>query len=173
MNKLLFFLLSALVVYFQLSVFGVFFNAKLIPNVVLSFVICLVLLQGIEKSLIWIMLIGFLIDIGSAWLWGTSALILAVTSAIAEKINRYTEIRSLKSGQIFVLAFSLLASSFAFDFLGLAISKIESYWLGQNIFYSFSFFSFEYGAKSAAAIMAGIFIYYLFRKWNVAYKLSS
>lgn len=173
MNKLLFFLLSALVVFFQLSVFGVFFDAKLIPNVALSFVICLVLLQGIEKSLIWIMLVGFLLDIGSAWLWGTSALILVVASAIAEKINRYTEIRSLKSGQIFVLAFTLLSSSVTFDFLGVVFSKFESYWLDRNIFYNFSLFSFEYGAKSAAAIMMGVFVYYLFRKWNVAYKLSS
>ena len=137
MNKFLFFLLSVIIVYFQLSVFGIFFDARVIPNVVLSFVICLVLLAGIEKSLVWVVLSGLLFDISSAWLWGTSAFIFVIVSALADKINKYTEIRSLKSAQMLVLAFVLLVSSFAFDFLGFVFSKIENQWLGKNVFYGF------------------------------------
>jgi cell shape-determining protein MreD len=173
MNKFFFFLLSVIIVFFQLSVLGVFFDARVIPNVALSFVICLVLLLGIEKSLVWIILVGFLIDIGSAWLWGTSALIFVIASALTDTINKYTEIRSLKSAQMFVLAFVLLFSSFAADFFGIVFSKIESQWIGRNVFYGVSFFSFEYGVKSVAAVATGIVIYYLIRKWNVAHRLSS
>jgi rod shape-determining protein MreD len=173
MNKFLFFLFCVIIVFFQLSVFGVFLSARVIPNLALSLIICLVLLQGIERSLVWIILTGFLIDIGSAWLWGTSALIFVIVSGLADKINKYAEIRSLKSAQMLVLAFALLVSSFTFDFLGFVFSKIESQWIGRNVFYEFSFFSFEYGVKSAAAVAVGIVIYYLIRKWNVVHRLSS
>jgi hypothetical protein len=74
---------------------------------------------------------------------------------------------------MFVLAFALLVSSFTSDILGFVFSKIENQWLGKNVYYYFSFFSFEYGIKSATAVVVGIVIYYLIRKWNVAQRLSS
>jgi rod shape-determining protein MreD len=173
MNKFLFFLICIIIVFFQLSVLGIFFDARVIPNVALSLVVCLALLLGFEKSLAWAILAGLLIDMGSAWLWGTSALIFVIVSGLVDKINAYAEIRSLKSAQMLVLVSVLLVSSFTFDFLGIVFSKIEGQWIGKDLFYDFSFFSFEYGAKSAAVVASGIVIYYLFRKWNVTHRLSS
>jgi rod shape-determining protein MreD len=161
------------VAFFQLSVLGVFFDARKIPNLALAFAVSLALLCGFRKGFAWVAIIGFLLDIGSSWLWGTGALIFVIVGWLVDNFNKYAEIRSLKSVQVFALAAITTFSIVAFDVLGFIFSKLENNWFGKNIFFNLDFFSPEYGLRIIGTGAAGFLAYFIMRKLNVPTWLST
>lgn len=162
-NFILFFFCIA-AVFFQLSAEGAFFSERRIPDLALALVITLVVANGFEKSVGWIVLIGLVIDAGSASIFGTTALVYLLVGWMINFLITFANIRSRK---IFFLGF-LAAVAALFEIikdLSIAESfRLKVHYLQKTFHYPINFFSLDYLLKIFYTVLAVYIVYYIFRK---------
>ncbi len=78
---------------FQYSILGIFFQNGRIPNLFVALVTSLAIIFGFEKSLKWVVFAGFLLDAGSAWLFGSGILALVIILWLIDKVKAIAEFR--------------------------------------------------------------------------------
>ena len=172
MKNFILFIFCVAVVFVQLSVEGVFFTGRRIPDLALAFVITLVLAMGFKKSFKWILLTGLLIDVGSSAVFGTAALAFFV---IGWAISRFAAHADMRSRKIFFLAsFAVIVaiSEIVKDFFILASLKIKADFFHETFNASFHIFSLDYFLKIFYTILAAYVIYYIFRRVSRALFLE-
>ncbi|OGI25387.1 MAG: hypothetical protein A3J76_02025 [Candidatus Moranbacteria bacterium RBG_13_45_13] len=164
MKNYFLFVFCFLAVVFQLSVLGNFFDAKRLPDLVLIFSLTLILSLGFERSMVWLVVAGLLLDAGSNWRLGTTSLALVMLGMGLERILRFAEIRSRRF--LFVLLFGIIIafSKIVFDLASQMIFWMTAYYKKQPAGIQAAFFSQDYFLKIFYTILIGYFTYYIFRK---------
>jgi len=173
MRNLIFFIICLALTIFQLSVLGVFFSYNRLPDLILVFVIALVIQKGLEESLKWIVILGLLIDAGSHWLCGTSALVFLILGALFGALSEVTGIKTRKTLLLFSLAPIIAIFKIASDAAVIFLSKLENYWLGENFPEAIIFFSWDYVLKLTYTVLAGYLIYFLLKRvddWLLSFE---
>lgn len=172
MKNFIIFIFCIIVVFFQLSVEGIFFSNYRIPDLALAFVVTLVLAVGFKKSFKWILLTGLLIDAGSSAVFGTAALAFFV---IGWAISRFAAHADMRSRKIFFLAsFAVIVaiSEIVKDFFMLASLKIKADFFHETFGAPLHIFSLDYFLKIFYTILAAYAVYYIFRRVSRALFLE-
>lgn len=165
MRNFNFFILVFIVVLVQLSVLGSFVSPARMPNLILALVVSLVIYQGFEKYLGWIIFSGFLLDIGASWPWGSTSLLLVLAALGIDRLNAVSNIKSRHSLFYLSLAVVFALSLFAFDWASVGLLNVEKYFLKGGQFVSFPFeINFDYFLKSVYTILGGFAVYFVIRK---------
>jgi rod shape-determining protein MreD len=151
-------------VFLQLSVAGVFFSPRRIPDLALALVITLVLALGFKESLKWILLTGILVDAGSNTIFGTTALAYFLIGWMISGFIDVADIRSRKTFFLAVLAAVAAVSEILKDIFLFAALKIKANFLHKSFDTSLNVFSADYFFKILYTIIAAYAIYYIFRK---------
>jgi hypothetical protein len=172
MKNFALFILCVVMVFFQLSVVGVFFSAKRIPDLAMALVITLVLAMGFKESLKWILLTGILIDAGSPSVFGTMTLSYFLIVWMIAGLIDVTDIRSRKIFFLTALAAATAVSEIVKDVFIIAILKIKANFLHKPFGASLDVFSTDYFFKILYTIIAAYAIYYIFRKVSRALFLD-
>jgi rod shape-determining protein MreD len=165
-------ILCVVTVFFQLSVEGVFFSARRIPDLALALVITLVLTMGFKESLKWILLTGILIDAGSSTVFGTATLAYFLVGWMVAGLIDVADIRSRKTFFLAAFAATVLVSEIAKDIFIFAIFKIKANFLHEPFGASLNIFSADYFFKILYTIIAAYAIYYIFRRVSRALFLE-
>lgn len=172
MKNLVLIIFCVAIVFLQLSVAGVFFSVRRIPDVALALVITLVLTMGFKESLKWILLIGILIDAGSSVVFGTATLAYFLIGWMVSGLIEVADIRSRKAFFLAAFAAAATVSEIAKDVIILASSKIKAIFLHESYGVSIHFFGFDYFFKIVYTIFAAYVIYYIFRRISRALFLE-
>lgn len=165
MKKIPLFIFIAILAILQLSVLGAFLGAQKIPNIILALAICLVIQKGSENYIRWIVIAGFLIDLGSSGLLGTSALLLVAFTFAVDKLNSVSNIQSRRL--LFYPFFALVIAIFVFlfDWASLGIGSIENYiFSGRAALFPPIQLNADYFWKIALTILSGYAIHYILKK---------
>lgn len=164
MKNFALFVLCVVTVFLQLSVVGVFFPARRIPDLALALVITLVLALGFKESLKWILLTGILIDAGSSVVFGTTALTYFLIGWMVSGLIDVADIRSRKTFFLAALAAAVAVSEILKDIFVFAILRIKANFLHKPFGISLNVFSADYFFKILYTIVAAYAIYYIFRR---------
>jgi rod shape-determining protein MreD len=157
----------AAVVLLHTSAAGALFKSERIPNITLALVISLVFILGFEKSLIWIILSGFLLDVVSGHIFGTSALLLVLIGWIISALSTAVDFKSRRL--LFLPTLFLLSAglTFLFDVLDSIISHFSISWFSfQGMVSSINYFDWDYFLKIIFTAFFVFIIYYLINKMN-------
>lgn len=150
---------------FQYSILGVFFQSGRIPNLFVALVVGLAIIFGFEKSLKWVIFAGFLLDAGSAWLFGSGILALVIVLWLIDKTKAIAEFRSKRYLFAFLLFLTAGISSVTFDILMELIIKAERLFSLSTSSASSNFsFEMDYALKTAYAASSVILVYFFVRK---------
>jgi len=161
-NLLIFILVLVLV---QLSVLDSFVSPARMPNLVLALAVSLVIYQGFEKYWGWIILGGFLLDIGASWPLGSTSLLLVLVALGIDRLNAVSNIKSRHLLFYLSLAVIFALSLFVFDWASVGLLNVEKYFLKNNRLISFPVeVNFDYFLKKAYTILGGFVIYFTIRK---------
>jgi cell shape-determining protein MreD len=159
------FILVSIVVLIQLSALGSFLSPARMPNLALALVISLVIFQGFERYLGWVIFSGFLLDAGTGWPMGSTPLLLVLIALGIDKLNSVANIRSGQSLFLLSLAVILVLSLFIFDWASIGLSSIEKHFLNNSqLTYSPVKIDFDYLMKSAYTVLSGFLIYFILKK---------
>jgi len=172
MKNLVLIIFCVITIFFQLSVEGVFFPARRIPDLALALVITLVLAMGFKEALKWILLTGILIDAGSSTVFGTATLAYFLIGWMVSGLIDVADIRSRKTFFLTVLAAAALISEIAKDVLIFAGLKIKANFFHESFGASLNIFSVDYLFKIIYTIFAAYVIYYVFRRVSRALFLE-
>lgn len=172
MRNLVLFAFCVTVVFFQLSVEGVFFAERRIPDLALALVITLVLALKFRASFKWILFMGFLIDAGSGGIFGTTALAYFLIGWAVSRFVVIADIRSRKAFFLATLAGAVFISEIIKDLFFLAGLKMRANYLNESLAASLNFLSVDYIFKIAYSMLAAFVIYYLFRRTSRALFLE-
>jgi hypothetical protein len=160
------------IVFLQLSVGGVFFSARRIPDLALALVITLVLAMGLKGSLKWILLTGILIDAGSSTIFGTAALAYFLIGWMLSGLIDVTDIRSKKTFFLAFFAAAAMLSEIVKDIFIFVSFKIRANFFHEPHNALLNIFSVDYLFKIIYTIFAAYVIYYIFRKVSRALFLE-
>jgi len=172
LKKFILFVFCLTAVFFQLSAEGAFFSERRIPDLALALVITLVVANGFEKSVGWIVLTGFFIDAGSAAIFGTTALAYLLVGWMIDFLITFANIRSRK---IFFLGFlAVMAALFEIikDLFVVESLRLKAFYLQKTFYYPMNIFSLDYLFKIFYTIAAVYLVYYIFRKISRALFLE-
>ncbi|MFH0930158.1 MAG: rod shape-determining protein MreD [Candidatus Moraniibacteriota bacterium] len=164
MKNFILFIFCAIAVFFQLSVEGSFFSPERIPDLALALVITLVISMGFEKSALWLVFTGLLIDAGSGTIFGTAALAYVFIGWAISHLAAVADIRSRKI--LFALSLGAITafSEIAKDLFFWASFRLKDYYLHQSFGTHINFFSLDYFFKIIYTVLVVYFIYYIFRR---------
>ena len=172
MKNFALFIFCVVTVFLQLSVAGVFFSARRIPDLALALVITLVLAMGFKESLKWILLTGILIDAGSSTVFGTATLVYFLIGWMVSGLVDVADIRSKKTFFLAAFAGAVAVSEVGKDIFLFAILKIKADFLHEPLGAFLNIFSTDYLFKILYTIIAAYVIYYIFRKVSRALFLE-
>lgn len=172
MKNFALFILCVVAVFLQLSVVGVFFPARRIPDLALALVITLVLTMGFKESLKWILLTGILIDAGSSTVFGTTTLAYLLIGWMVAGLIDVADIRSRKTFFLVAFAAAIVVSEIAKDIFIFFILKIKANFLHEPFGVSSNIFSADYFFKILYTIIAAYAVYYIFRRISRALFLE-
>lgn len=162
------FIFILVVVFLQLSVLGSFVSPARTPNLILALAVSLVIYQGFEKYLGWVILGGFLLDIGASWPLGSTSLLLVLVALGIDKLSAVSNIKSKHSLFYLSLAVVFVLSLFVFDWASVGLLSIEKYFLKNNQLISLPVkIDFDYLLKSIYTILSGFIIYFIVRKLEI------
>jgi len=164
MKNFVLFIFCVLAVLLQLSVAGVFFSARRIPDLALALAVALVVAQGFKKSWKWILLLGVLFDAGAGTSFGMATLALFLVGWIVSGVAKIADIRSKKYFFVVSLAAVAAFSETAKDLLLLAGLKMRANYLQEPLATALNIFSLDYFLKIAYTILATCAVYYIFRR---------
>jgi len=166
------FILCVVMVFLQLSVAGVFFSARRIPDLALALVITLVLTMGFKESLKWILLTGILIDAGSSTVFGTATLAYFLIGWMVAGLIDVADIRSKKTFFLAFFAAAVMISEIAKDIFIFVSFKIRANFFHEPHSALLNIFSVDYLFKIIYTIFAAYIIYYIFRRVSRALFLE-
>jgi rod shape-determining protein MreD len=169
MKNFTLFILCVVTVFLQLSVEGVFFSARRIPDLALALVITLVLALGLKESLKWILLTGILIDAGSSTVFGTTTLAYFLIGWMLSGLIDVADIRSKKTFFLAFFAAAAVFSEIAKDIFIFVSLKIRANFFHEMYGVPLNIFSVDYMFKIIYTIFAAYLIYYIFRKVSRAF----
>jgi len=159
------FIFCLVLILIQLSVLSSFVSPARTPNLILVLAVSLVVYQGFEKYLGWIIFSGFLLDIGASWPLGSTSLLLILIALGIDRLNAVSNIKSRHLLFYLSLAVIFALSLFIFDWASVGLLNIERYFLKNNQLISFPVeINFDYFLKSAYTILGGFVIYFIIRK---------
>ncbi|HLM84050.1 MAG TPA: hypothetical protein VK254_02480 [Candidatus Bathyarchaeia archaeon] len=164
MKNLTLFLFCIFIVFLQLSVEGVFFSERRIPDLALTLVITLVLTLGFKESVKWILLTGILIDAGSSAVFGTATLSFFL---IGWTISWFADVADIRSRKTFFLAtFALLVavSEIVKNFIVWGGLKTNASYSHKPLNAALHIFSADHFLKILYTIVAAYILYYIFRR---------
>jgi len=167
MRNLFIAVFCAAVVLLHISAAGIFFKAERIPNITLALVISLVFILGFEKSLVWIIFAGLLLDAVSGHIFGTSALLLALMGGMISALLTAVDFKSRRL--LFLPALFLLSAilTFLFDILEGVVIRVSGAWLNvRGLVSGINYFSSDYIFKIVFTALSVFFIYYLTKRLN-------
>jgi rod shape-determining protein MreD len=164
MKNLFLFVFCTIVVFFQLSAFGSFFSPERIPDLALALVITLVIAMGFEKSVLWLVFTGLLIDAGSGTIFGTATLAYVLIGWAISHLAAVADIRSRKILFAASLGAITVFSEISKDLFFWAGFHLKDYYLHQSFAVHINFFSLGYLMKMIYTVLAVYFIYYVFRR---------
>jgi len=167
MRNLFIAIFCAVVVILHISAAGVFFKAERVPNITLAFVISLVFILGLERSLVWIVLAGLLLDAVSGHIFGTSALLLVLMGWIISALSTAVDFKSRRMLFLPVLFFLSASLAFLFDILDRIFIRVSGVWFNSlGIVASINYFSWDYFLKIVFTALFVFVIYYLTKRLN-------
>jgi rod shape-determining protein MreD len=172
MKNFALFIFCVVTVFLQLSVAGVFFSARRIPDLAMALVITLVLTTGFKESLKWILLTGILVDAGSSTIFGTATLVYFLIGWMVAGLIDVADIRSRKTFFLAVFAAATVVSEIVKDIFIFAILKVKANFLHESFGTSLKVFSADYFFKILYTIIAAYAIYYIFRRISRALFLE-
>jgi rod shape-determining protein MreD len=165
MKKFYLFLFILILFVFQYSILGIFFQNGRIPNLFVALVTSLAIIFGFEKSLKWVVFAGFLLDVGSAWLFGSGILALVIILWLIDKVKAIAEFRSKRYLFAFLLFLTAGISSVVFDILVELILKAERLFFLSASFAPLNFsFGTDYALKTVYTALSVIAVYFFVRK---------
>jgi len=164
MKNFFLFVFCTIVVFFQLSIEGVFFSLERIPDLALALVITLVISMGFEKSAPWLVLAGLLIDAGSGTIFGTGALAYIFIGWAISYLAAVADIRSRKILFAASLGAITVFSEITKDLFFWVSFRLKDYYLHQSFAVHANFFSLDYFLKIVYTVLAVYLIYYVFRR---------
>ena len=167
MRNLFIAIFCAAVVLAHISAAGLFFKPERIPNITLALVISLVFILGFEKSLVWIILSGLLLDAVSGRIFGTSALLLALIGWTISALSTAVDFKSRRL--LFLPGLFLLSAglAFLFDILDGILIRVSGAWLDvHGIVSGINYFSWDYVLKIIFTSLFVFAIYYLIARLN-------
>jgi cell shape-determining protein MreD len=164
MKNITVFLFCVIVVFFQLSIAGVFFSRGRIPDLALALVIVLVLTMSFKESFWWILLVGACFDLGTNVIFGTAMLAFFLIAWIVSVIAKIADLRSRKFFFAVLMAALVSLAEIAKDFLMLASLKIRTNYSHESAGVSLNLFGIVYVFKLIYTIFAAYAIYYIFRR---------
>lgn len=155
------------VVFLHTSSAGVFFGPESLPNLTLALAVSLTLVLGFRESLVWIFLVGMLIDVYSGWTIGVSALILAI---IAWAISGFSSVADIRLRRLYFLPILFFLSAglvFAYDILAQIFMRAGFLRLGADMFvFGTDYLSGNYFLKVFLTALSVFAIYYITAKIN-------
>ena len=154
------------IVFFQLSVEGVFFGQQRIPDLALALVITLILAAGFEKSIGWILLTGGLLDMGTRTIFGTTALVFLLIGWAISSLAAVTDIRSKKMFFLILLACIAAIAEIIKDLAIVESTRIGAYYLQNTTNLYAVHFNVDYFLKIFYTILATYAVYYIFRRMS-------
>lgn len=164
-------LFCVVIVLLQVSSAGIFFGFERIPNLVLALAVSLVLIMGFEKSLVWIILAGILVDAYSGWAIGINAVILVL---IAWATSGFQSVADIKSRRLlFFPAIFFLTAGLAvtYDLLARLAGRAATLWLGaNNLGFGAYYFSWNYALKVIFTAFSVYAVYYFAKKINALFS---
>lgn len=155
------------VVLLYISAAGPFFKSERIPNITLSLVISLVFILGFDKSLVWIILSGLLLDVVSGHIFGTSALLFVLIGWMISALSKAVDFKSRRL--LFLPTLFLLSAGLTllFDLLEGMIAYVSISWLGfQGMSPDINYFNWDYILKIIFTAFFVFAIYYVINKMN-------
>lgn len=164
MKNFFLFIFCIIAVFLQLSVEGSFFSPERIPDLALALVITLVVSMGFEKSALWLVLAGILIDAGSGTIFATATLAYILIGWAISHLSAVADIRSRKILFAVSLGAITVFSEIAKDLFFWASFRIKDYYLRQSYTVHANFFSLNYFLKIVYTVLAVYLIYYAFRR---------
>jgi len=165
MKKYHLFLFVSTLFFFQYSILGIFFQNGRIPNLFVALAVSLAVIFGLEKSLVWIIFSGFLMDIGSFWLIGTGIMALLIILWLIDKVKAIAEFRSKRYLFVFLLFLTAGLSSIAFDILIRIILKAERIFLSDiNFSECYPLFGTDNVLKAVYTSLSALAVYFFARK---------
>jgi len=165
MKNFYLFLLILIFFLFQYSVLGVFLKSGQIPNLFVALTVSLAVISGFEKSLGWVILSGFWLDVGSFWIIGSGSLALVIILWLIDKIKTIAEFRSKRHWFAILLFLTAGFSSVLFDALLELIFKTENFFFTDiNSVHLFSSSGTDYILKTIWTALLVIPLYFLVRR---------
>ena len=164
MRNFIFFAICIVLIFFQLSVLGIFFAGQRLPDIALALVVTLTILLGFKDALKWTILAGVVMDAGTSWIFGTGILALVIVSWLVELLGETADIKPRKKMFFVFFAGLVAAAKIVSDILAAVFQKGEGYWLHSGLNASVSFLSWDYALRLLFTILAGIFVYYFINR---------
>lgn len=167
MRNLFIAIFCAAIVLLHISASGIFFKSERIPNITLALVIGLVFILGFEKSLVWIVIAGLLLDAVSGRIFGISALILALIGWAISALSTAVNFRSRRL--LFLPVLFLLSAGLAFVFdisEGMIIRASGAWFNAQGGVSGINYFSGDYVLKISYTAFFAFIMYYLAARLN-------
>ena len=155
------------VVLLHISAAGLFFKPERIPNITLALVISLVFILGFERSIIWIVLAGLLLDAISGHIFGISALLLVLVGWMISALSTAVDFKSRRLLFLPVLFFLSASLTFFFDILDGIFIRVSGAWFNfYGMVSSINYFSWDYVLKITFTALFVFIIYYLTKRLN-------
>ncbi len=150
----------------QLSVLDVFFGPARTPNLILATVVYLAMFGGFERYLGWIVLCGFLLDLGSSRLLGSNPLLLILAAFSVDRLNAISDIKSRPSRFFPSFALIMAVSLFIFGWASYGLANLEKNIGGGDGRIVPPSLDLDYLWKNIFTILGGFAIYFFARKFE-------
>lgn len=166
MKNLVIFIFCLIIVFFQISVFGLFFQNDRIPDLALTLVIVLVLTLGFKQSFWWILLVGAFFDAGTSAIFGTAMLAFFLIGWMVSLIAKITDLKSGKFFFAIMMAAIVFLAEIGKDSLMLASLRVKANYFDEPMGIALNLFDTDYIFKLIYTIFAGYAVYYFFQIIN-------
>ncbi len=164
MKNFFLFVFCFLVVAFQVSVLGNFFGQNQAPDLVLGFAMTLILSKKFEDTIVWLVVLGILVDSFSRTYLGTTSLVLIALALLFVRLLRFAEIRSRRTMFFVLFGVIIFFSKTMFDVFSYVFFSLTSYFgKGEPVLLPVSL-SGDYFLKILLTVCSAYAIYYVYRK---------